>query len=67
MQKKLFVTFLSLDEKLDLILEIDLTCQIHPAKYDYKYTSAVAEEISGQHFDMTPIFGGHLNKPCEKF
>ena len=48
-------------------IKIDLTCQIHPAKYDYKYISVVAEEISGQHFDTTAIFRILVNKPCEKF
>ena len=45
------------------ISKIDLTCPIHPAKYDYKYISVVAEEISGQHFDMTAMFRILVNKP----
>ena len=37
------------------------------AKYDYKYIGVVAEELSGQHFDMTAIFRILVNKPCETF
>ena len=45
-----------------LISNTDLTCQIHPAKEDYKYISVVAEEISGQHFDIAAIF----KKTCKQ-
>ena len=35
------------------ISKIDVTCQIHLAKNDYKYISLVADEVSGQYFHMT--------------
>ena len=48
------------------ISKIDVTYQIHPAKNDYKYITLVAEEVSGQYFDMTAIFKKLVNIPCEK-